>query len=286
MKRLYYLLICSALLATGCEPESRESLPDVTQNGTTVIRADIESLLLGQDNRVWPEGAYVGVFGSESGTNEKYVLKQAGEGLASAEFYGPLVSGETIAAYYPWSDTFTGRAEAMPANLLPDQDYADTSAVAIFQQYCPAAYSCMKDRRMKFFYPFGMLRVTVELYDCLKVQRITFTAAGSAVAGKGVILPDGSLRMEGGGAGTATLRCGNGIETIRGEAFTPFYMTLLPGVYPEANLVIYAEGEDPIVCRLDGISIPRIDASEFKLASVGVKAGGPEGFIVNEQQFD
>ena len=203
-----------ALLSISCGNNRETDLPDVSQKGTTVIQADIESLLLGTETRVWPEGAYVGVFGSESGINEKYVLKRSDKGLASAEFYGPEVSGETIAAYFPWSETYTGRAEAMPAHLPAEQDYAEASAISIFQNYCPTAYSSMRDGRMKFFYPFGMLRVRVELFDCLKVQRISFTSADSPVAGKGVILPDGTLKMEGGGVNSVILDCGEGVEAV------------------------------------------------------------------------
>ena len=288
MKMHNNILWCllSALLCISCGNNREADLPDVSQKGTTVIKADIESLLLGTETRVWPEGAYVGVFGSESGINEKYVLKRSDKGLASAEFYGPEVSGETIAAYFPWSETYTGRAEAMPAQLPAEQDYAEAPAIAIFQNYCPTAYSCMRDGGMKFFYPFGMLRVRVELFDCLKVQRISFTSADSPVAGKGVILPDGSLKMEGGGVNSVVLDCGEGIDSIREDGFSEFYITLIPGNYPEAVLVIYAAGEDPVVCTLRGLTVPRIDASTYKLASVTVKSGDPQGFTVNEQEFD
>ena len=286
MKRISIILICSSLLFAGCNPEGNSQLPDVSQEGTTVVKADIESLLLGQETRVWPEGAYIGVFGSEKGVNEKYVLKRADKGLASADFYGPEVVGKAIAAYYPWSETFTGRAGAMPVDLTPNQDYADTAALVIFQQYCPTAYANMQDGGMKFFYPFGMLRVRVELFDILKVQRITFTSGDVAVAGKGVILSDGSIKMEGAGVKTVQLDCGEGIESFRDEAFTDFYMTLLPGKYADAVLVIYAVGEDPVVCTLNGITVPRIDASDYKLASVTVKSGEPDGFITHEQEFD
>ncbi len=278
--------ICLPLLLAGCELGKEDNQPDVSQKGTPLIQADIEGLLRGEDERVWPEGAYVGVFGSESGINEKYVLKRAGAGLASAEFYGPLVSGETIAAYYPWSDTFTGRAGAMPAKLTANQEYADTGAVAIFQKYCPTAFAGMKDGRMKFSYPFGLLRVRVELFESLKVLRMSFSASDRAVAGSGVILPDGSLKVEGGGLKTVELDCGEGVSTIKGDGFADFYLTLFPGEYAEAALIIYAEGEDPIVCTLRNFEIPRIDSGSFALANIAVKSNDPQGFIVNEQVFD
>lgn len=284
--KIIFLCPLIALLSISCGNNREADLPDVSQKGTTIIKADIESLLLGDETRVWPEGAYIGVFGSESGINEKYVLKRSDKGLASAEFYGPEVSGEAIAAYFPWSDTFTGRAGAMPLDLTAVQDFADTTALAIFQQYCPTAYANMKDGSMKFFYPFGMLRVRVELFDNLKVQRITFTSADAAVAGKGVILSDGSIKMEGGGVNSVLLDCGEGVDSILEDGFSEFYLTLLPGTYSEAVLVIYALGEDPVVCTLKGITVPRIDASDYKLASVTVKSGEPDGFTVDEQEFD
>lgn len=289
MKNYKLLIICPlvALLCISCGSDMAGDLPDVSQKGTTVIKADIESILLEGDTRVWPEGAYVGVFGSESGINEKYVLKRSDAGLSNAEFYGPEVSGETISAYFPWSDTFTGRAGAMPAQLSAAQDYADTTALEIFRTYCPTAYSSMNGGRMKFLYPFGMLRVRIELFDCLKVQRISFTSSGAPAAGKGVILSDGTLKMEGGGVSSVVLDCGEGVDSIREDGgFSDFYLTLIPGNYTDAVLVIHAAGEDPIVCTLRNIAVPRIDASDYKLASVTVSSGDPQGFIVNEQQFD
>lgn len=289
MKALFKLfLYASAVLAVAaaCEKTGKEDLGDVSQAGTTVISADIESLLLGQDTRVWPDGAYIGVFGSESGTNEKYILKRAGAGLASAEFYGPLVSGETLAAYYPWQDVFAGRADAMPVTLTAAQQYSEDDALDIFDRYCPTAFATMKNGAMKFFYPFGMIRIRVELFDNIKVTGITFTSAEKGAAGMGAILPDGSLKMSAGAAKTITLDCGEGVNSITETGFSEFYITLAPGTYETAFMVITAEGEDPIVCALDGINVPRIDAADFKLASVSVKTGGPEGFTVNEQVFD
>ena len=289
MKALFKLfLYASAALAVAfaCEKTGQEELGDVSQDGTTVISADIESLLLGQDTRVWPEGAYIGVFGSESGTNEKYILKRAGAGLASAEFYGPLVCGETLAAYYPWQDVFAGRADAMPVSLAAAQQYSEDGVLEIFGRYCPTAFATMKNGSMKFFYPFGMMRVRVELFDNIKVTGITFTSTGKGAAGMGAVLPDGSLKMSAGAATTVTLDCGEGVNIITEAGFSEFYLTLVPGTYESAFMVIAAEGEDPIVCTLDGITVPRIDAADFKLASVSVKAGGPEGFTVNEQVFD
>lgn len=288
MKKILYIfpIAALALLMSCSKDDQKEVLPDINQDGTTVISADIESLLLGQDNRVWPEGAYIGVFGSKKGTNEKYVMKQAGAGLQRAVFYGPLVAGETLAAYYPWSEGFSGRADSMPANLAAFQDYSEENPVEIFQKYCPTAYACMNGGRMKFFYPFGMLRIRVELYESIKVQDITFSSLDKAVAGTGYIFPDGTLRMSSGAATSLSLNCGEGVDSIIGEEFTDFFLTLVPGTYDNARLIITAQGEDPIVCTLDGITIPRIDASNFTLAAVSVHSTGPEGFTINEQVFD
>ena len=286
MKKISIIAISLAVLFPSCEKSGETTLPDVSQEGITVIPADLESLLLGDDERVWPEGAYLGVFGSEKGTNEKYVLKKAFEGLASAEFYGPLVAGETISAYYPWNDSYTGRATAMPVALSSGQAYSELPAKDIFQQYCTMAFATMRAGRMRFFYPFGMLRLKVELDSALNVKEIVFSSSSRAAAGMGEVLPDGSLKMSGGASGVVTLDCGEGIPTEEGGVFHYYYLTLLPGDYPDAKLVIKAEGEDPIVCVLDGISIPRIDASAFTLASVVVSTEGPSGFVVNEQQFD
>ena len=204
-----------------------------------------------------------------------------------ADFYGPLVSGETITAYYPWSDTYTGRAEAMPMEVPVEQEYADVSSVEVFGKYCPTAYACMKGSNMDFFYPAGLLRVIVDLPEAINVTGIVFSSPGGAVAGKGAVLPDGGIEMAGGASETVLLACAEPVATIRpeGEAVN-FHITTLPGTFAVATLIIYVQGEDPIVCTLDGITIPRISASDYKVASVKVHSGGPQGFTVNEEEFD
>lgn len=289
MRNRYSLLLCPivASLFLSCGKDGETGLDDVLQKGTTVITANIESLLLGDDVRTWPEGAYVGVFGSKSGTNEKYVLKKAGAGLRVADFYGPLVSGETITAYYPWSATYTGRAEAMPMEVPVEQEYADVSSVEVFGKYCPTAYACMKGSNMDFFYPAGLLRVIVDLPEAINVTGIVFSTPGGAVAGKGAVLPDGGIEMAGGASETVSLACAEPVATIRPEGgAVNFHITTLPGTFAVATLIIYVQGEDPIVCTLDGITIPRISASDYKVASVKVHSSGPQGFTVNEEEFD
>ena len=113
-----------------------------------------------------------------------------------------------------------------------------------------------------------------------------FVSATSPAAGLGEILPDGSFNIAGVSYTEVTLDCPGGVETKVEEEITDFYITLFPGTYQIAALVIEAEGEDPVVCTLNGITIRRIAAEGFALTSVSVRPSGPEGFTVIEKEFD
>ena len=104
MRKLHFIFILTmAAVIAGCTVYKDKEYEPIDDNGCTIVEADIESLLIGDDSRVWPDGAAIGVYGSELGENEMYTIKDAGVGLNSASFYGPVVKGN-VSAYYPYSD--------------------------------------------------------------------------------------------------------------------------------------------------------------------------------------
>ena len=221
------------------------------------------------------------------GENERYSIKEAGVGLKSATFYGPLVKGN-VAAYYPYSPSYIGNVDGMPVTLESEQTYnPEADAVAHFQAYTPRAYGYMQDGKINFVYPNGILHVSVETYETLVVKSITISSASSALAGLGIFGKDGALSMTETSQKAVVLDCGEGVLSRNGDDFTDFYMTLVPGTYEDLEISIELDGEAPFGRILPPIEVKRVSATDFAIASVSITAaGGPDDFIDTPVEFE
>ena len=64
-------------------------------------------------------------------------------------------------------------------------------------------------------------------------------------------------------------------------------MVVVPGQYQRLEVEFYVDGEStPLYCVVNGADVPRVDAENFSLLSVIVKASGPEGFVGEKVGFD
>lgn len=282
-----YLLYISAVLAlTACDKKIPEELPPLSLDGRTVVEAKIESLLLGEDNRVWPEGAAIGVCGSISGANEKYLLRQADATLSEAVFYGPKVSGE-ICASYPWDPSYTGAWGRMTVALDNRQAYdPGKGPKEQFVSYSPRAFGFEKDGKLSFGYPFGVLSVKVALEEDLQVDGITLRSEALPFAGTGVVSAEGI--QFGTGASHELELVFDQPVSIRdnGGKPVPFYIVMPPFEYPDLEISFSFTGEQPFVCSAAGVSVPRIAEGSFSLLSLVITTDGPEGFTPVNVSFD
>lgn len=288
MRKLHYMLILTmAAVISGCTEQKEMDFEPINNSGYTILEANIESLLFDSQERMWPEDAYIGVYGSEMGENERYSIKEAGVGLKSATFYGPLVKGN-VAAYYPYSPSYIGNADGMPVTLESEQTYnPEADAVAHFQAYTPRAYGYMQDGKINFVYPNGILYVSVETYETLVVKSITISSASSALAGLGIFGKDGVLSMTETSQKAVVLDCGEGVLSRNGDDFTDFYMTLVPGTYEDLEISIELDGEAPFGRMLPPIEVKRVSTADFAIASVNITAaGGPDDFIDTPVEFE
>ena len=288
MRKLDYMLILTmAAVISGCTEQKEMDFEPINNSGYTILEANIESLLFDSQERLWPEDAYIGVYGSEMGENERYSIKEAGVGLKSATFYGPLVKGN-VAAYYPYSPSYIGNADGMPVTLESEQTYnPEADAVAHFQAYTPRAYGYMQDGKINFVYPNGILHVSMETYETLVVKSITISSASSALAGLGIFGKDGALLMTETSQKAVVLDCGEGVLSRNGDDFTDFYMTLVPGTYEDLEISIELDGEAPFGRMLPPIEVKRVCATDFAIASVSITAaGGPDDFIDTPVEFE
>lgn len=288
MRKLYFtfILIVAAVIS-GCTEKKEMDFEPVDNSGYTILEANIESLLFDSRERLWPEDACIGVYGSEMGENECYSIKKAGVGLKSATFYGPLVKGD-VAAYYPYSPSYIGNADGMPVTLESEQVYdPEADAVAHFQAYTPRAYGYMQEGKINFIYPNGILHVSVETYETLVVNSITVSSASSALAGLGVFGNDGALAMTETSQKAVILDCGEGVPSRNGDDFTDFYLALVPGIYEDLEISIELDGEGPFGRILPPIEVKRVSAADFAITSVSITAaGGPDDFIDTPVEFE
>lgn len=282
MNRMIYILASLCLIWTSCEgPE----LGDVTQKGRTVIECDIETLLFEDSRRVWPQGAMIGVYGSDKGSNTPFYLRNADSNLTRGEFYGQEVSGSQISAYYPYNPSYSASLDAFPVSLSPMQEYSSDKPENIFLSHSPRAYAFMSDEELRFEYPFGMLCFRVELDETVTVNKVVVRAQQS-VAGSGKVTPQG-LKMDAGALESATLDCRNTLSRDSQGNFANFYMVIVPGIYHGMVVEFYVDGEEtPLYCTVSEIDVPRVSAGNFKLLSIVVNTTGPDGFVSENVEFD
>lgn len=287
MKRIYLTgILVTALVLTGCTVSKDIEFEPVDNSGHTLIEADIETLIFEEVDRVWPEDAYIGVYGSEQGDNERYTLKDASAGLRTATFYGPLVKGD-IAAYYPYSPSYIGNADGMPSSLSSVQSYdPEADAVSHFLEYTPYAYGYMQAGRMTFVYPNGLLRVTVATAEVLSVNEIVISSETDRLAGLGIFRSNGTLAMTEGSDTRIVLDCGDGVLSRDADGLTEFYIVLVPGIYEGLEISIGIVGEQPFSRILPLLEVERAGAGDFSLTSVEISISGPDGFIDTPVEFE
>lgn len=282
----YLLSILGILALVSCVKRVPEELPPLPLDGRTTVEAKIESLLLGDDSRVWPEGAAIGVCGSKSGTNEKYLLRKADASLSDAVFYGPEVGG-TMSAYYPWEASYTGAWGRMTAALDNRQAYIpDNGPVEQFLTYSPMAFGFEKDEKLFFGYPFGVLSIKVALEEDLLLEGITLSSETLPFAGTGIVTEEG-MRFGSGASHVLDLVFDEPVPVRDNTGnLVPFYVVMPPFEYPDLEIAFQFTGEQPFICRVGDMAVPRVDAASFSLLSMVIHSDGPEGFTPINVQFD
>lgn len=274
------------LALVSCVKRVPEELPPLPLDGKTTVEAKIESLLLGPDTRVWPDGAAIGVCGSLSGANERYLLRKADASLSEAVFYGPEVEGE-VCAYYPWDPSYTGAWGRMTAALDNRQVYVQSNGPKEqFLTYSPMAFGFEEAEKLSFGYPFGVLSIKVALEEDLQLEGISLSSEALPFAGTGVVSEDGI--QFGVGASHKLELVFNEPVSIRDNTGNPvsFYLVMPPYEYTDLVITFQFTGEQPFVCNAGGIAVPRIDAASFCLLSMVIGSDGPEGFTPVNMQFD
>lgn len=291
MRKLFYILTLMVIAAvTGCNTEVitvEKEFDPVDNSGYTLLTADLETLLIENEARVWPEDAYIGVYGSEQGDNEYYTIKDQSSGLASAVFYGPVVKGK-IAAYYPYDPSYIGSAEEMPVVLATNQEYnKDYDALTQFQKYTPKAFGYMQDGKLGFVYPNGVLRLNVKTYEILNIKGITLSSASHKLSGLGIVRNDGTTEMTESASQKVSLTFSEGVLSKNGEEYSDFYFVVAPGVYEDLEISLELGEDAPFVRKMPAVEVKRVSAEDFAITSVTIKTSeGPADFTETLVEFE
>lgn len=274
MKKIIILLSCLAVFF-ACEVKDNGA--DINLSGYTRFRVDMEEISMhGEfpDQKIWQEGDMIGVFGSEQGTNVGFFLKEASEGETVAEFYGPLVKGTQITAYFPYGRSVAMEAGGLPCELASEQNFdKGQSAQSQFLTYSTRAFAVLdNDDVLHFAYPFGVLEVEVALDEMIVMTGAKLRGrnpisgkfivdAGVGVSPTGLSYKDISLNF-------------NGMEvpSREGDECAVLRFVVPPAFYSDGDLVLQIQENDGnmMEVQLGQVEVQRIDCSSFEVASVTV----------------
>ena len=280
---LLAILSITCLLAS-CSADGDKDMFDVHQTGYTLFEADFEAVDMGGDNfeGVWDKDIAIGVFGSEAGENVKYTLKNAYDGKAAGEFYGPVVKGEQIMAYYPYSEGYALYDGGMSYTLSSTQVYVSENT--LLEHFCAnAGYAFAfnnSDNKLKFGYASGLFLIKIGFKNPIKVTAIELVSENNNIAGVAKLNPDMSVAFGAGAVKTVCIDFGQGIWSQENGVLAQYPVVLAAGYYEDVKLVIKAEGYDDLICQLDPFEIERISVGDYKLTEVVVSINGLGGFEI------
>ena len=280
---LLAILSITCLLAS-CSADGDKDMFDVDRTGYTLFVADFEAVEMdgSQFEGVWDKERAIGVFGSEAGENVKYTLKNAYDGKAAGEFYGPVVKGGQIMAYYPYSEGYALYEGGMFFTLPSTQVY--TSENTLLEHFCSyAGYAFAfnnSDNKLRFGYASGLLSIKVGFNNPIKITAIELVNKTNYMAGAAKLNADMSVSFGAGAVKTVSVDFGQGILSKNEDVLALYPVVLAAGNYEDVKLVIKAEGYDDIICELESFEIERISVGDYKVTELVVSVGGLGGFEI------
>lgn len=290
MRYTLIAILSGLCFLTSCTVDEGTDIFDIPQTGYTLFEADFEDVCIeGYQPALWDREKGIGVIGSKSRTNEKYVLKNAFDGKPAGEFYGALVEGDRIMAYCPYSKDFDPDG-GMTYTLDPDQSYVQgTTVLEQFYKYAGGymyAFSS-SDNRLRFSYASGVLAVRIGYPEVFRVTGLELVSEGAGIAGTGVVESDMTVSFGDGKSTRVVLQCEDAIDSKAEDgALTIFPIVLPSGKYEGVKLVIETGDRDDVIYDLDSFEIRPVTAGDYTVTEV-VIAGGLGGFdIVGGLEFE
>lgn len=238
-------VVSAVILLSGCSKEY-EMISGNTDTFTALTEVSETKTLLGNGGYetlphkvYWTPRDAIGItVGSAAFT--KYVYNGT-ENTGSADFEGEKIKGDVYSAVYPYSASTVFTDNRILLDLPEIQSYVPLS-------FDPLAFPMVArsdTRTLAFRNLCGLLKI--DLRGDAEITSITFTAEDVsgvpvAVAGRAEVdmayetAPQ--LYMSSGSYTSVTLDCGEGV-VLDNTGYTPFYISLPPGVYENFKVVMY-----------------------------------------------
>ena len=284
MRYITFTILSAASLLASCSVEGGKDIFDVPYVGYTLFESDFEAVdMLGSESDfVMSAQNGIGVFGSEKGSNEKYTLKKSFDGKAAGEFYGPVVSGERIMAYYPYSEGMNLYDGTLPYTISPIQSYSqEVSVLDHFLAYSEYAYAfAQNDNKLRFGYVSGLLAIEVAFVEAVTITSIELISADANIAGMGKVNPDMTVSVGASGSKHLKVDFADGIISKTDGKTAIYPVVLSAGNYENIKLSLNTVEMGEIVCELEPFTVERISAGDYKVTELVVKVGALGGFEV------
>ena len=283
--RNIFILIAASVIA-GCTETRDMEFDPIDTSVYTLVNAEFKTF--SDELHQWEADEAIGIFGSESGNNERYVIKEAGIGYAQASFYGPMVKGE-IAGYWPYDPSYVAKVDAMPFTLVDKQVYED--AAKMLEDYSEKAFAYMTEgKKMEFYYPNSVLTLAFDFPEAVTVKGLRVESATSGLAGLGTVGSDGKVAAAESASRSVELSFEQLLLSETEEGLTEYSLIMMAGVYEDLKVVLeIVEDDMPIVWNLPKLELKRISMSDFKAETVMLKlnpSAGPAGFVEKDVVFD
>lgn len=262
-----FILMCMAVL--GCSGHNH--FPDVDYSGITSMTADLEGVLIpGSEELAWQIGDEIGVFSAEN-DNVRWQLRSKSEGQKEATFYGPVVKGGEVCAYYPYSEGVYRHNGGISVELPQVQFYnPGETAVAHFLSVKPTAISGVDQDKMFFRYPYGLVRITTDLKQEIEISGLSFEG-DMALSGWFNLGMDASLTPSAGAKKSVELEMD---EPVMSSSTMSLYVVMPPMDDANLTLTIKMDGQESMVLSVNDLTVNRIMEGSFNIASICVKSGG------------
>ena len=283
MRKYIIPLLLAVSSVAACQKTVKDEGKDINLEGYTMFNVDIEAVDLdggAASQAVWADGASIGIFGSESGSNACFNIKRSDAGLSAASFYGELVKGSQIAAYAPYENGLSRENGAIPLDLAAVQPFeSDASVASHFISLCPRIFASLgKDKALHFAYPLGLLNVSITFDEAIEVQGMKLSSNSKGLSGRMGVLPSGETATTSVSRSEISLDFGGTAVSSKDAdgGFTSFLFVLPPAEYAAGELSLeITTAEELIRVQLPAIEVKRVEGKDFVIANTEVGSGLP-----------
>ncbi len=286
MRKITIATISAISLLASCSVEGGKDIFDVPYTGYTLFEADFEAVDMSGEKTdfLWNIENGIGVFGTDSGVNERYTLKKAYDGKAVGEFYGPMVSGQRVMAYYPYSEGLSLYDGNLPCSLSPSQIYnSEVSLLEHYLGYAGYAYAFSEnDNRLRFGYATGLLAIEVAFVEPVTITSLELVSTDACLSGMGKVNSDMTVSIGESGSKSVKVDFMEGLVSKSENKATAYPVVLPAGNYENVKLVLETLEMGDISCMLGSFAIERISAEDYKVTELVVKVGALGGFEVED----